>query len=126
MAANTVGRDLKAVFKESYSPTDERYLPQRNVLVFQVAVPGKSHKDVGDQEKNNGKHEGSLSHSQVGRRFQRRAAHAADHGRAVATGERVSDFAGAGGAIKRVMRLRCGIFQRLCHGSMSDSSSQIE
>ena len=105
MAANTIGRDLKAVFKESYSPTDERDLPQRHVLIFQVAIPGKSHKDVGDQEKHNRKHEGSLSHSQVGRRFQGRAAGAADYGRAVATGERIGNFAGAVGTIKRVLRL---------------------
>ena len=106
MAAKSIGRHLEGVFKESDPPANERDLPQRHVLIFQVAVPGKSHKDVGDQKKNNGKHESSLSHSQVGRRFQRRAAHAANHGRAVAAGERVSDFAGAVGAIKRVLRLR--------------------
>ena len=59
MAANTVGRDLKAVFKESDSPANERDLPQRHVLVFQVAVPRKGHKNVGEEQQNNCDHQGS-------------------------------------------------------------------
>jgi hypothetical protein len=46
---------------------------------------------------------GPLSHSQVRRRFQRRAANAADHGRTVAAGKRIGDFPGAVRAIKRVV-----------------------
>jgi hypothetical protein len=41
MAADSVGWHLKAVFKESDSPSNKRYLPQRHVRVFEVAVPGK-------------------------------------------------------------------------------------
>src|ERR1041385_217259 len=54
-----------------------------------------------------------LSNSQIGGGFQRRAADAADYGGAVAADQRVSDFAGAVGAIERIRPL-LEIFL-LCH-----------
>jgi hypothetical protein len=41
-----VGRNHKAVFKKSNSPTDKDHLPYGNVLIFQMSVPGKGHKCV--------------------------------------------------------------------------------
>jgi hypothetical protein len=57
MTANTVGRNLKGVFKKSDSPANERDFPQWHILVFEMAVPGKGHKDVGNKKKNNCQHE---------------------------------------------------------------------
>src|SRR6185312_17563864 len=48
---------------------------------------------------------GPLAHSQVRRRFQRSAADAADHGRAVAASKRIGDLTSAVRTIKCVRRL---------------------
>src|SRR6476660_7153972 len=53
MAADPVGRDLKAILEKSKAPAYQRDLPQRHVLVFQVAVPGKRHEDVGENQQDN-------------------------------------------------------------------------
>jgi len=54
--ADAVGRYLKAVLEQCDAPTDEDDLPQRLVAESQVAVPGKGHEDVGEDEKNDGPH----------------------------------------------------------------------
>jgi hypothetical protein len=56
VAADPIGRDLKAILEKSKTPTYQRDLPQWNVLVFQVAVPGKRHKDVGENQQDNCDH----------------------------------------------------------------------
>src|SRR5262249_6891963 len=56
MAANTIGGHLKAVFKKRDAPTHQRHLPQRDILVLEMAVPGDGHKDVGEGQQNNGQH----------------------------------------------------------------------
>src|ERR1700739_15841 len=60
MTANAVGRDLKGVFKECDSPANECDFPQWHVLVLKMAIPGKGHKDVGNEKTNNCQHEGFL------------------------------------------------------------------
>jgi hypothetical protein len=100
VAAVAVGGDLKAVFKERNSPAYDCYFPEGDVLVFEVTVPRKRHEDVGDQQENDGQHVVSLSDSQIGRRFKRGAADAADDGGAVAADQRVRDFTRAVGAIE--------------------------
>ena len=50
--ADAVGGHLEAVFEEGDAPADEDDLPQGVLAVFQVAVPGKGHEDVGEDEKN--------------------------------------------------------------------------
>src|SRR5579859_687288 len=109
VASPAVGGHLKAVFEEGQSPACQRDLPQRDILIFQMSIPGKGHEDVRYQEKNDGAHRW-LSNSQVGGRFQRRAAYPADHGRAVPTDQGIRDFAGAAGAVKRLRRRWSGIF----------------
>src|SRR6266404_2750388 len=57
----------------------------------------------------------SLSHSQVGGRFKRGAADAADHSGAITADQRIGDLAGAVRAIESVRWLRwiCGLRHRL-------------
>src|SRR5438105_1818502 len=57
-----------------------------------------------------------LSHSQVSRRFQRRAADAADDRRAIAASQWIADFASALGTIKL---FRCSGLLSLSHGERS-------
>src|ERR1041385_697473 len=66
---------------------------------------------------------GPLAHSQVRRRFQRSAANAADHGRAVSAGERIGDLASAVRTIKCV-RCLLRIF-RYSHLAIRLSQSNI-
>ena len=47
-----VCRDLEAVLKEGNQPADQNYNPKGRTLVFQVAVPGKGHKNIRDCQKN--------------------------------------------------------------------------
>src|ERR1039458_1434636 len=54
--ADAVGRHLQAVLEEGDAPTDEDDLPERVLAVFQVAVPGNGHKDVGEDEKDHCPH----------------------------------------------------------------------
>jgi len=63
--ADSVGRDLQQVLKESYTPADQNDLPQRLLAELQVAVPSKRHEDVGEDEKNNGPHN-SIRRQQIG------------------------------------------------------------
>ena len=55
-SADAVGRHLKAVLEESDAPTDENDLPKRLMTEPEVTIPGKSHEDVRDGEKNNCPH----------------------------------------------------------------------
>jgi hypothetical protein len=57
VGADAVGRDLEAIFEEGDHPADDNYLEQRHLAVFQVAVPGEGHEDVGDGEQGDGSHE---------------------------------------------------------------------
>ena len=47
---------LETVFKESDAPTNHNHLPQGDAAELQVAVPGKSHEDVGNRQQNYGSH----------------------------------------------------------------------
>jgi hypothetical protein len=58
--ADTICGHLEAVFEKRDSPTGEDNFPKRFATIFQVAVPGKSHKDIGNREKKNRAHEVSL------------------------------------------------------------------
>ena len=51
------------------------------------------------------KEAGKSSHTQIGGRFERSSADAADYRRAITTGKRIGDFTGAIRAVKRVVRL---------------------
>ena len=53
---DAVGGDLQAVLKEGDAPADENDLPQRVLAIFQMSIPGNSHEDVGEDEKNDGPH----------------------------------------------------------------------
>jgi len=55
-SADAVGGDLEQVFKEGNAPTDEDDLPKGVLAVFQVAVPGEGHEDVGEDEKDHCQH----------------------------------------------------------------------
>jgi hypothetical protein len=48
--ADAVHGHLKAVLKEGDTSTGHDHLPQRLATEFQVAVPSKGHKDVGNGE----------------------------------------------------------------------------
>jgi hypothetical protein len=48
VGADAIRGDLEAVLEERNAPTDQHNLPQRRRPVFQVAVPSKSHENVGD------------------------------------------------------------------------------
>src|SRR5215475_8842300 len=56
--ANTIGRNLEAIFEKGNSPTGENNFPEGFAPVLEVAVPGKSHEDVGDSQKKDRSHEG--------------------------------------------------------------------
>ena len=56
--ADAVGGHLEAVFKESNAPADDDDLPEGFVAELQVAIPGKGHEDVGDDEKDYCPHDG--------------------------------------------------------------------
>ena len=51
---DTVGGNLKTVFEKGDAPAGEDDLPQRFAAVFEVAVPGEGHKEVGNGEQNDG------------------------------------------------------------------------
>ena len=52
--SDTVGGNLKTVFEKGDAPTGEDDLPQRCAAVFEMAVPGEGHEDVGNGEQNDG------------------------------------------------------------------------
>jgi hypothetical protein len=60
VAADAIGRHLKAVFKKSNAPAHESDFPERHVLVFEVAVPGEGHKHIRNSQKNDGGHVGEV------------------------------------------------------------------
>jgi hypothetical protein len=45
---DTIGRNLETIFKERDAPADQNDNEKRRAFVFQVAVPRKSHKDIGN------------------------------------------------------------------------------
>lgn len=45
----TIGRHLKTVLKQRNAPTGKNGYPQRCLLMFQMSVPGKGHKQVADR-----------------------------------------------------------------------------
>jgi hypothetical protein len=50
---NSVSRNLEAIFKQSNRPTDANRDPERSSSkIFKMTIPGKGHKDIGDQEQN--------------------------------------------------------------------------
>src|ERR1035438_3214428 len=54
--ADAVGRNLEAVLEEGNAPTYQDDLPQSFAAEPEVAIPGKSHEDVGDNEQKDGPH----------------------------------------------------------------------
>ena len=61
---DAVGGDLQAVFEEGDGPADDDDLPQSDVAVFEVTIPGEGHEDVGADEEKDGPHAvGCLSDS---------------------------------------------------------------
>ena len=51
-----IGGNLKAILKEGDAPADEDDLPQRLLPKLQMPIPGNRHKDIGEDEKNDGPH----------------------------------------------------------------------
>ena len=54
--ADAVGRHLEAILEEGDAPTDHYDFPQGDAAIFQMAVPGEGHEDVGNGEQENGAH----------------------------------------------------------------------
>lgn len=46
----TVGRYHKTIFKEGDPPADKNNFPERYILKFQMAIPGKGHEGIGNNE----------------------------------------------------------------------------
>jgi hypothetical protein len=61
IGTDAVGRDLEAVFEKSDHPADDDHLEQRGRFVFQVAVPGKCHEDVGTGQEQDRSHAGYVA-----------------------------------------------------------------
>ena len=57
IGTDAIRRHLKTVFEESDAPTSENNFPERFAAVFQVAVPGEGHEDVGNSEQKDRAHE---------------------------------------------------------------------
>ena len=62
-----VGGYLEAILEEGDAPADQYDLPQRLAFIFQMAIPGAGHEDVGEDEKNDGPHELILDGFELGR-----------------------------------------------------------
>lgn len=45
--ADAVGGNLETILEKGNAPTYHNYHKQRSILVFQMPIPGKSHKDIG-------------------------------------------------------------------------------
>ena len=56
IGADAVGRDLEAVFEKGDAPAGDDDFPERLAAVFEVAVPGKGHEDVGNRQQDYGSH----------------------------------------------------------------------
>lgn len=52
-----IGWYHKTVLKKGNAPADQDDLPERYILMFQVPIPGESHKGVGNGKQNDGTHE---------------------------------------------------------------------
>jgi hypothetical protein len=50
------GRDLETILKEGDPPADHDHFEQRDLAIFQVAILGEGHEDVGDGKESNGSH----------------------------------------------------------------------
>jgi hypothetical protein len=60
--ADTIGGHLKTVFEKSDSPRDQNDHPEAPIMkIFQMAVPGEGHEDVGDKEEKGGSDHGKHS-----------------------------------------------------------------
>jgi len=53
---NPVSRHLKDILKESNQPTDKNNFPEGHPFEFQVPIPGKSHKHIGNNKQDNCSH----------------------------------------------------------------------
>ena len=67
VGADAVGGDLETVFEEGDAPTGEDDFPEGFAAVFEVAVPGEGHEDVGDGEQDDGAHRGKTLAIRCGR-----------------------------------------------------------
>ncbi len=56
VGTDAVRRYLETILKESDAPTREDDLPQRLTPVLKVAIPGKRHDDVREDEQKDGSH----------------------------------------------------------------------
>jgi hypothetical protein len=63
--ADAIRRDLKAVFGERDEPAHQDYGQKRSLPVFQVAIPGDCHEDIGTDQKKNGFHSAKSYHVPV-------------------------------------------------------------
>src|SRR5882762_10239177 len=54
--ADAVRRNLETILEESDAPTRQDDLPQRLASVFEVAIPGKRHEDVREDEQKDSSH----------------------------------------------------------------------
>ena len=54
--ADAVGGNLEAVLEEGDRPADDDDFPEGLALVFQMAIPGDGHEDVGTDEENDCPH----------------------------------------------------------------------
>lgn len=68
--ADAVGGDLKAVFKERDAPTGEDDFPEGFAAIFEMAVPGEGHKNIGNSEKKDCTHAGFVSCQKMNRKAQ--------------------------------------------------------
>ena len=46
--ADAVGGNLEAIFEKSDAPTGNDHFPERFAAIFEMAVPGEGHEDVGN------------------------------------------------------------------------------
>jgi len=51
VASNSIGWNLKAVFKKSNPPTNQNHKKERRAPEFQVTIPGKRHKNIRQRQK---------------------------------------------------------------------------
>src|SRR6267142_3532608 len=56
VGTDAIRRNLETILKESNAPTREDDLPQRLTPVLKVAIPGKRHEDVREDEQQDGSH----------------------------------------------------------------------
>ncbi len=54
--ADAVCRHLETILRGGDQPADKDGLPQRRILIFEMPIPGKGHKDVGDGKQKYGLH----------------------------------------------------------------------